>query len=67
MRPGRAVARRVGENHWRYDFTEIYGFLDSYYVGVLEGPIKKLGKVPQVRLNAPSPSEGIMDIRWFDK
>jgi uncharacterized protein (TIGR02265 family) len=64
---GRATAYRIGEAHWQYVFTEVYGFLDAYYVGVLEGPIKKLGKVPQVRLSPASLSEGVMDIRWFDK
>jgi uncharacterized protein (TIGR02265 family) len=67
MSRGRATAHRVSDRHWQYVFSEIYGFLDSYYVGVLEGPIKTLGMVPQVRLSAASQTEGVMDIRWTEK
>jgi len=64
MTRGRATAERVGERHFRYDFRDIYGYLDSYYVGVVEGPIRHHGFRPDVRLALTSPSDGIMDIRW---
>jgi uncharacterized protein (TIGR02265 family) len=61
---GRASAERLGEGHYRYAFEEIYGFLDSYYVGVLEGVFRDHGVPCEIRLALSSPSDGVMDIRW---
>jgi uncharacterized protein (TIGR02265 family) len=61
---GRAVATRLGTRHWRYEFTDFFGYLDSYYVGVMEGPIRHHGRTPDVGLDLRSLSDGIMDIRW---
>jgi uncharacterized protein (TIGR02265 family) len=61
---GRATATRLGDGHWRYDFREMYGFLDTYYVGVVEGPITKYGFTPEMRLALDSPSNGSMTILW---
>lgn len=61
---GRATATKLGNAHWRYEFREMYGFLDTYYVGVIEGPIQKYGFVPEMRLSLDSPSDGVMTIRW---
>ncbi|MFW6067924.1 MAG: DUF2378 family protein [Myxococcota bacterium] len=61
---GRAVARRMGTAHWRYELEDIFGYLDTYYVGVMEGPIRHNGHVPDVRIHLTSPSDGVMDIRW---
>ena len=63
---GRAETERVGERHWRITFREIYGFLDCYYVGVIEGPIRRLGKTADVRFHASSLSDGVMDVRWSE-
>jgi uncharacterized protein (TIGR02265 family) len=64
---GRAESERVGERHWRITFREIYGFLDCYYVGVLEGPIRRVHKSGEVRLRAESLSDGVMDVRWSER
>lgn len=64
MTRGRAVARRLGEAHWRYELKEVFGYLDSYYVGVLEGPIRHHGLVPDVRIHPASISDAVLDIRW---
>ena len=64
MTRGRARSERVGPRHFRYHFSEIYGYLDCYYVGVVEGPIRHHGFRPDVRLALTSPSDGVMDIRW---
>lgn len=61
---GRAVSRKLGERHWRYEMTDIFGYLDAYYVGVIEGPIRHLGHVPDVRVHLTSLSDGVLDIRW---
>jgi uncharacterized protein (TIGR02265 family) len=66
MSHGRAATERVGERHWRISFREIYGFLDCYYIGVIEGPIRRLKKTADVRLDAQSLSDGLMDVRWTD-
>jgi uncharacterized protein (TIGR02265 family) len=61
---GRAVARRLGPQHWRYEMRDIFGYLDAYYVGVVEGPIRHHGHVPDVRVHLTTLSDGAMDIRW---
>lgn len=61
---GRATSERLGERHWRYDFADIFGFLDTYYVGVIEGPIRHHGRIPNVRIHLSTPSDGVMDIQW---
>jgi uncharacterized protein (TIGR02265 family) len=61
---GRAKATKLGAGQWRYDFREMYGFLDTYYVGVIEGPIRKYGFTPEIRLALDTPSNGSMTILW---
>jgi uncharacterized protein (TIGR02265 family) len=61
---GRARASRLGDNHWRYELTDFFGYLDTYYVGVIEGPIRHHNLTPDVRIRLTSPSDGVMDIRW---
>jgi uncharacterized protein (TIGR02265 family) len=67
MSRGRAETKHVGDRHWRITFSEIYGFLDSYYVGVIEGPIRRVRKTADVRLHASSLSDGVMDVRWSEQ
>jgi uncharacterized protein (TIGR02265 family) len=64
---GRAATERLGERHWRITFHEIYGFLDCYYVGVMEGPIRRVQKTPDVRVYTQTLSDGVMDVRWSDQ
>jgi len=61
---GRATATKLGDAHWRYDFRDMFGFLDTYYVGVIEGPIRRYGFTPDLRLLLENPSNGVMTIRW---
>jgi uncharacterized protein (TIGR02265 family) len=61
---GRATATRLGDAHWRYEFHEMYGFLDTYYVGVIEGPIRKYRFTPEMTLALEDSSNGTMTIRW---
>jgi len=65
VRRGRAQARKVGNNHWRYSFWSIYGFLDTYYVGVVEGALKAQGVVPRVRIAMSSLIDAEMDVMWI--
>lgn len=62
---GRAVATRLGHGHWQYAFRDIYGYLDAYYVGVVEGPIRHHRLTPDVRVHLTTLSDGVMDIRWW--
>jgi uncharacterized protein (TIGR02265 family) len=61
---GRAKCTRLAHGHWRYEMTDFFDYLDVYYIGVLEGPIRHLGHTPDVRLHLRSPTEATMDIRW---
>jgi uncharacterized protein (TIGR02265 family) len=64
LRRGRLTARRLGRGHWRLSFEHIYGFLDTYYVGVVEGALKAQDVVPRVRIRLHSLVEGEMDVTW---
>lgn len=61
---GRATAERLGDRHWRYELTDVFGYLDAYYVGVIEGPIRYHDFVPDVRVRLRTLSDGTVDIRW---
>src|SRR5690606_23716025 len=61
---GRAKAERIGDGHYRYHFEEIYGFLDSYYVGVIEGVFRDHDVPCVVRIALRTPVDGVMDISW---
>jgi uncharacterized protein (TIGR02265 family) len=65
IKSGRATARKVGNNHFRYAFWNIYGFLDTYYVGVVEGALKAQGVVPRVRIAMSALTDAEMDVMWI--
>jgi uncharacterized protein (TIGR02265 family) len=62
---GRAVATRVADGHWRYEFSDMFGFLDTYYVGVMEGPIRAFGYTSNIEISATTLSDAVMNIRWI--
>lgn len=55
---------KLDDRHWRVTMRDVFGVLDPYYVGVVEGPILHHGFTPDVRIHATSPSDGVLDIRW---
>lgn len=61
---GRILASFVGPRHWRYRFEGYYSHLDTFQVGVIEGPILAAGKTPHVRTRIDSPFLGELDIHW---
>lgn len=61
---GRITADFVGPRHWRYRFDGYFSHLDTFQVGVIEGPILAAGKTPHVRVRTRSLFLGELDIHW---
>jgi uncharacterized protein (TIGR02265 family) len=64
VKPGRAESHRMGAAHYRVLLSEIYNFVDSYQVGVLEGAIRHADLRPDVDILSISPIEALLDVRW---
>ncbi len=60
----RVTPRRIGDRHWQLEYVDVYCFLDSYHVGILEGVVRTHGLVPDIRIQLTSPESGTMDLRW---
>ena len=54
----------VGERHVLFSYQQIYTFLDSFEVGVLEGVVKHFGESPEVWLRLDSSHRGDILVRW---
>lgn len=61
---GSVVTRSLGERRYRLEFEEIYGYLDSYYVGVVEGALLHHGMKPTVAVTLHSPIDGTFVVQW---
>ena len=64
LRYGRLQANRLGRCHFRLVFSRIYGYLDTYYVGVTEGALRAFGIMPRIALRLTSLADGEMDVLW---
>jgi hypothetical protein len=56
-----------GASDWRVngphlEYSDIYGILDPYYIGVVEGMVRHYGFEPHVRIHAIDIA--VLDIRW---
>jgi uncharacterized protein (TIGR02265 family) len=60
----RVVPHRLGDQHWQMEYTNVYCFLDSYHVGIVEGFVRAHGFTPDVRINLRSPEAGTFSVRW---
>lgn len=61
---GRVHTEKMGDRHWRFDFRDAYGYLDIYYVGVIEGPVRYMGFTPKVLVSVNGPAAAVMDVTW---
>jgi uncharacterized protein (TIGR02265 family) len=64
LRKGRLTAHRLGRSHFRLVFEQIYGYLDTYYVGVVEGALRAHGVLPKLTIRLSSLVDGEMDVDW---
>ncbi len=64
LRRGRLTSTRLGPRHFRLVFREIYGYLDTYYVGVVEGALRAHSVMPRLKLRLTSLADGEMDVFW---
>jgi uncharacterized protein (TIGR02265 family) len=61
---GRVASRRLGERHYEIELSDIFGYVDSYYVGVFEGALLHHEREPVLRVSLRSPSDATFDITW---
>lgn len=61
---GSVVAHSLGERSYELKFQEIYGYLDSYYVGVVEGALLHHGMRPALEITLQSPTDGTFLVQW---
>ncbi|MEW5849349.1 MAG: DUF2378 family protein [Myxococcota bacterium] len=61
---GTATAVEVQDGSARLHFRDIYNFLDTYQVGVVEGAMSACGRTGEVFYRSISPSEGEMLAQW---
>jgi uncharacterized protein (TIGR02265 family) len=58
------MTEKLGDRHWRCTMRDVFGVLDPYYIGVVEGPILHHGFTPDVRIHSTSLSDATLDIQW---
>jgi uncharacterized protein (TIGR02265 family) len=61
----RLVYTRLGDTHFRYDFDPCFGWLDSYHIGLIEGPALKYGFSTEIQVYLQGPYRGSLECRWF--
>lgn len=64
LKRGRVQATKAGTKHWRFDWEQVYGFLDTYFVGVVEGALRDAGALPRIRVRMRSLVDGTFDVTW---
>ena len=64
VRPGMATVTTIAERHVRMEYYDIYGILDPYYIGVVEGMVRHFGFEPDVRIHAIDIANAVLDVRW---
>ncbi|MCA9534675.1 MAG: DUF2378 family protein [Myxococcales bacterium] len=64
VKPGMAAVTLLAERHARMEYYDIYGILDPYYIGVVEGMVRHYGFEPDVRIHAIDIANAVLDIRW---
>ena len=62
--PGFAEVTVHSDRHVWLEYYDIYGMLDPYYIGVVEGTVRHYGEEPQVRIHTIDPANAVIDIRW---
>jgi len=64
IKPGHAEVHRLAPAHFRVFLSDIYNFVDSYQIGVVEGALRHLELSPEVQILSISPTEALLDVRW---
>ena len=64
IKPGLAVINTLGERHMRMEYYDIFGILDPYYIGVVEGMVRHYGFEPDVRIHTMDIANAVLDVKW---
>ena len=52
------------DRHVWLEYYDIYGILDPYYIGVVEGTVRHYGETPEVRIHTIDHANAVIDVRW---
>lgn len=66
LRPGEARVVEHGQGFAILELREIHYLLDSNHVGAMEGLLRPLGLVPEVRIHELGPSHAELLVSWPD-
>lgn len=64
VKPGLAVVNTLAERHVRMEYYDIFGVLDPYYIGVVEGMVRHHGFEPDVSIHTMDIANAVLDIKW---
>lgn len=64
VKPGLAVVSTLAERHVRMEYYDIFGVLDPYYIGVVEGMVRHYGFEPSVRIHTMDIANAVLDVKW---
>ena len=64
MPPARAEVRELGDRRAVRELSNVYTFLDSHHVGVVEGIGHACGVHPDARVRLESPFDGEIELTW---
>ncbi len=55
----------LGQKHFRFEMRQVFSFADTYHVGVIEGGLRSLGVVPQIRVRLHRKRCDVdLDVQW---
>lgn len=59
------TSTRIASGHWVVAMRDVYNFVDTYQLGVIEGAVRARGFTPQVRIRkGVRPWDADFDVRW---
>jgi uncharacterized protein (TIGR02265 family) len=61
---GKVVSRKIEPGLWELYYSEIWCFLDSYHVGIIEGVFRTKGIAYDLRVKLRDPVNGIVRVRF---
>ena len=59
------TSHRSGASHWRVGMRDVYNFVDTYQLGVIEGAVRARGFTPQLQIRKGARKcDADFDVRW---
>jgi uncharacterized protein (TIGR02265 family) len=61
---GKVVSRKIEPGYWELFYSDMWCFLDSYHVGVIEGVLRAKGVAAEMKIRLRDPQNGIFRVRF---